>query len=146
MSRPNTFEDLWGPVLRAREQGAAPAMSERLRKLEEKLEGRPSGSPVPIGLSNYEDTRTVRAPLRPGRNVASIDMNVDIKKDTLSADPDRDGGGGGGLPDGAEGDILYHDGDDWVVLPAPTGMTANPALRFNISTTAPYWDEPEGCS
>lgn len=53
--------------------------------------------------------------------------------------------GGGGLPEGSAGDTLYHDGDGWVVLPAPTGMSINPSMRFNLETGAPYWEEPEGC-
>jgi len=48
-----------------------------------------------------------------------------------------------GLPEGEEGDMLYHDGDKWVVLPKPTGFTQNPVLRHN--GTAPYWEEPTAC-
>lgn len=54
------------------------------------------------------------------------------------------GGDGGGLPDGEEGDILYHDGDGWIVLDAPTVLANNPILRHN--GTAPYWEEPASCS
>ena len=51
-----------------------------------------------------------------------------------------------GLPTGAEGDMLYHNGTDWVVLNKPTGMTLHPVLRYNLSTDVPYWDEPETCA
>lgn len=53
--------------------------------------------------------------------------------------------GGGGLPDGEAGDMLVNDGDGWVVVPKPTGMTVNPSLRYNLETDTPYWEEPEGC-
>lgn len=45
---------------------------------------------------------------------------------------------------GEEGDMLYHDGDDWVVLENPgTPAAHNFVLRHN--GTAPYWDEPSSC-
>ena len=47
------------------------------------------------------------------------------------------------LSTGSIGDMLYHDGSDWVVLPAPTVSVADPVLRHN--GTNPYWEEPESC-
>ena len=52
-------------------------------------------------------------------------------------------GSGSGMPSGSTGDMLYHDGSDWVVLAAPTVSVANPVLRHD--GTAPYWEEPEEC-
>ena len=63
-----------------------------------------------------------------------------------SAPPDAGGGGTGGgtgLPAGSAGDMLYHNGTDWVALAAPTVSVADPVLRHN--GTAPYWEEPESC-
>lgn len=54
-------------------------------------------------------------------------------------------GSGGNLPTGAAGDMLYHDGTGWLLLTAPTGMTVDPVMRFSISGSAPYWEEPSGC-
>ena len=53
------------------------------------------------------------------------------------------GGGGGGVPEGIAGDMLYHDGADWLVLSKPTGFSSDPILRHD--GTAPYWDEPSSC-
>lgn len=47
------------------------------------------------------------------------------------------GGGGGGLPDGNAGDMLYNDGNGWVVLLAPASGSV---LRHN--GTIPYWEQP----
>jgi len=49
-----------------------------------------------------------------------------------------------GLPDGAAGDVLYHDGTDWVVLNKPSAGGNNAVLRHN--GTAPYWEKPVDCS
>jgi hypothetical protein len=58
-----------------------------------------------------------------------------------------DGGGGqannvGGLPEGTAGDILFHNGTNWVVLTAPSVSDEDAVLRHN--GTAPYWETP-GC-
>jgi len=50
--------------------------------------------------------------------------------------------GGSGLPDGQAGDMLYHDGTDWVLLP-------NPGSGIHVLShdgTAPSWIETEECS
>jgi len=58
------------------------------------------------------------------------------------------GTGSGDLPTGVAGDMLYHDGSDWVVLSNP-GAPSSPGtnewvLRHN--GTAPYWEAPtDGC-
>lgn len=52
------------------------------------------------------------------------------------------------LPDGAaEGDTLVwdHANKTWITVDAPVGMTRNPALRFNLETGRPYWEEPDDC-
>lgn len=88
---------------------------------------------------------TVKAPARSeGMSAGGTDLfNARPPKFTL--DPPGEVPLDSLLPDGVAGDMLYHNGTEWVVLAAPTGMTENPVLRFNLSTTAPYWDEPEGC-
>jgi len=56
------------------------------------------------------------------------------------------GGGGTTLPTAALGDMLYYDGSDWAIVAAPSGMTTDPVLRYNLSTDIPYWEEPDaGC-
>lgn len=51
----------------------------------------------------------------------------------------------GGMPTDAQpGDMLYYGATGWVLLRAPTG-SVNPVLRFNLSTSVPYWHEPEEC-
>jgi len=47
------------------------------------------------------------------------------------------------LPDGEAGDLLYHDGTDWVILPAPSGSGIS-VLSHN--GTVPSWIETEECS
>jgi len=47
------------------------------------------------------------------------------------------------LPDGEAGDMLYHDGTDWVILPAPSGSGIS-VLSHN--GTVPSWIETEDCS
>jgi len=47
------------------------------------------------------------------------------------------------LPDGEAGDMLYHDGTDWVILPAPSGSGIS-VLSHN--GTVPSWIETEECS
>jgi hypothetical protein len=51
-------------------------------------------------------------------------------------------GGGGGLPDGDNpGDMLYWDGDDWILLPAPDEAPASDeAWVMHHSGTAPNWN------
>lgn len=61
------------------------------------------------------------------------------------APPDEakvEGGNTGSAVDGKAGDMMYHDGETWVVLDCPTVEVENPALRHN--GTAPYWETP-GC-
>lgn len=51
-----------------------------------------------------------------------------------------------GLPNGYEGDILYHNGTDWVVLPNPGG---NPNGEFHVLTHTginPEWRPSDGNS
>ena len=48
------------------------------------------------------------------------------------------------LPSGSLGDMLYHDGTDWVVLNKPSAGGNNAVLRHN--GTAPYWEKPVDCS
>ena len=50
---------------------------------------------------------------------------------------------GSSLPDGEAGDMLYHDGTDWVILPAPSGSGIS-VLSHN--GTVPSWIETEECS
>lgn len=46
---------------------------------------------------------------------------------------------------GEQGDMLYHDGDDWVPLANPGDPVAiDWVLRHD--GTAPYWDVPSTCS
>jgi hypothetical protein len=69
----------------------------------------------------------------------------------------QDGGGGGGglaargemissagassgLPSAIAGDILYHDGDNWVRLGLPSGKRV-----LMIDGGNPYWAETEDC-
>lgn len=44
---------------------------------------------------------------------------------------------------GSEGDMLYHDGENWVVLANPGPPAANDWVLRHDGTT-PYWEEP-GC-
>ena len=46
-------------------------------------------------------------------------------------------GGGGNLPNGKAGDMLYNDGSGWVTLAKPS---TGAVLRHN--GTAPYWEQP----
>ena len=48
-----------------------------------------------------------------------------------------------GLPDGVAGDILYHDGNNWVRLPAPPSGYIS-VLSHN--GTVPSWIETEECA
>lgn len=50
------------------------------------------------------------------------------------------GCGGDSLPDGEEGEILYHNGTDWVVLSNPGDPSPNEAWALFHDGTAPYWD------
>ena len=80
----------------------------------------------------------------PEENVFEVTTPID---DTPgNTDPGPGGGSDSELPGGVAGDILYHNGTDWVVLNKPTGMTLHPVLRYNLSTDVPYWDEPETCA
>lgn len=45
------------------------------------------------------------------------------------------------MPDGVTGDTLYHDGNKWVVLGAPSGSITNPVLSNN--GTATLWVEDQ---
>ena len=47
------------------------------------------------------------------------------------------------LPDGEAGDMLYHDGTDWVILSAPSSSGIS-VLSHN--GTVPSWIETEECS
>ena len=47
------------------------------------------------------------------------------------------------LPSGVVGDILYHDGNNWVRLPAPSGSSIS-VLSHN--GTVPSWIETEECA
>jgi len=49
------------------------------------------------------------------------------------------------LPDARAGSMLYSNGTGWVLLNAPTDMTINPVLRYNLDENKPYWEEPEDC-
>lgn len=48
----------------------------------------------------------------------------------------------GGLPDGVEGDILYHDGYQWVTLNRPASYVTH---VLAISGVTPYWLATEDC-
>ncbi len=78
-------------------------------------------------------------------NFTSNDSTVEITEADGNTDLSSTGGDGGLLPAGEIGDMLYHDGETWITLPAPTGMTIDPVMRFNLSTSVPYWEEPEDC-
>jgi hypothetical protein len=80
-----------------------------------------------------------------GIKILVTDQNMVIENDPDGGDEDGKGGTGGtgGLPVGLAGDMLYHDGTGWIVLPRPTVTTLDPVLRHD--GTAPYWEEPEGC-
>ena len=47
-----------------------------------------------------------------------------------------------GLPEGELGDILYHDGESWVVLNPPSSSTVHVLAS---SGNAPYWLATEEC-
>jgi len=90
------FRQLWEPVLSGRDKRGVQEVGDRLQKLEEKAEesrqvARPIGA---AGLSF--DAEPIAGTVRQ-RGLASLDMNVDTKKDTLSA---QDISGGAGLPAG----------------------------------------------
>ena len=46
------------------------------------------------------------------------------------------------LPDGVQGDMLYHDGNEWVRLSAPSGSSV---FVLSHNGTIPSWLETEGC-
>ena len=48
--------------------------------------------------------------------------------------------GYGGLPPGAAGDILFHNGTNWVVLARPSGKRV-----LMIDGGNPFWEETEAC-
>jgi hypothetical protein len=114
---------------------------------------------LPEELQSYPEAfadiaERVNALLVFGKTVESMEGKGGIKVSVSdrrmvidgSAPPDDTGGGTGGgtgLPSGSAGDMLYHNGTDWVSLDAPSVSSANPVLRHN--GTAPYWEEPEGC-
>lgn len=47
---------------------------------------------------------------------------------------------GDGLPEGSAGDMLYHNGTDWVVLPAPAAPTSEQINILTHDGTAPSWN------
>ena len=51
------------------------------------------------------------------------------------------GSGGSGLPDGQAGDMLYHDGTDWVPLPAPSAPDTGKRWVMHHDGAAPEWVE-----
>jgi hypothetical protein len=66
----------------------------------------------------------------------------DFKPIETSGRADRESGEGGGaaLPSGSAGDILYHNGTNWVVLARPTGKRV-----LMINGGNPFWEETEAC-
>jgi hypothetical protein len=48
-----------------------------------------------------------------------------------------------GLPDGKAGDMLYHDGNNWVRLPAPSGSGV---FVLSHNGIVPSWIATEACS
>jgi hypothetical protein len=81
--------------------------------------------------------------IKPPMNIkASNGVKVTVSDNDILIQGDGTGGGSG-MPSGSTGDMLYHDGSDWVVLAAPTVSVAAPVLRHD--GTAPYWEEPESC-
>jgi hypothetical protein len=46
---------------------------------------------------------------------------------------------GGGLPDGNVGDMLYHNGETWVLLEAPSAPESNEEWVMHHDATAPGW-------
>lgn len=62
-----------------------------------------------------------------------------LKSDDISQPPTwaAGGAGGDGLPAGNQGDILYHNGTNWVTLAKPTSTPA--FLNFADSAVAPDW-------
>lgn len=101
----------------------------------------------PIAFANFKNKFNDAADvLEAAMQLTSNDGSLTITHSDNGTDfsvPSGGGGGGSGLPSGSTGDMLYHDGSDWVVLAAPTVSVADPVLRHN--GTAPYWEEPESC-
>lgn len=54
-------------------------------------------------------------------------------------------GGGNELPTGALGDMLYHDGSNWVIFSPASSPARDPVLRMDKTTKIPYWDVPSAC-
>jgi hypothetical protein len=48
-----------------------------------------------------------------------------------------------GMPAGQAGDMLYHDGSEWVRLPSPSGSGV---FVLSHNGTVPSWIETEGCA
>lgn len=74
-------------------------------------------------------------------NQTIVPQRLEVPAKPGAAAQDAQAPGGGGLPDGLAGEILYHNGTDWVVLAnpgTPSPSTNHWVLRHN--GTAPYWD------
>lgn len=118
-------------------------ITRRLQGLSEKDLG------APIRGAKYEkpDLESNLAKLGRGRTKIPQGSSSGVGHNILPADPRNapfaGGAAVGGLPTGAAGDMLYHNGTDWVVVACPTVSAENPALRHD--GTAPYWEEPEDC-
>lgn len=76
-------------------------------------------------------------------------FGVDVYGSSVVASEDWDvvaysGGGsisgGEALPDGTAGDVIYHNGTEWVTLLNPGDPSPNEAWALFHNGTAPYWD------
>jgi hypothetical protein len=56
------------------------------------------------------------------------------------------GGGGTGLPTGFAGDMLYHNGTNWVRLANPGTHGSDPMWVLRHNATAPFWQKPIRCA
>jgi hypothetical protein len=75
--------------------------------------------------------------LQAGKNIKITPSQTNVIIEAIVGKP------GDKLPTGEAGDMMYHDGSNWVVLEAPTISEADAVLRHD--GTAPYWEEPEEC-
>lgn len=96
-----TFEDTWGPILRAREEREAAGLRQRMDLVERRQAlGLPRERPP--YMAPTEDVTINRGRERT-LGIASSEVDMTAKIDTLTVplDPNA-GGGGGGIPPGYE--------------------------------------------
>jgi hypothetical protein len=95
-----TFEDTWGPILRAREQREAAVLHQRLDLVERRQAlGLPRERPA--YMAPTEDVTINRGRERT-LGIASSEVDMTAKIDTLTVPLDPNAGGGGGIPPGYE--------------------------------------------